>query len=59
VKRHEALTHMSMRELTCARLDLWRIRNHPSIPEHVKRATTALINFYGAEIDARMSQGQK
>jgi hypothetical protein len=49
-----ALKSMTGEDLYNARFRMDLIRNHPDTPDHVKQAAVVLINFYGAEIDARM-----
>ncbi|BET51740.1 hypothetical protein RGQ21_67220 [Kitasatospora aureofaciens] len=50
-----ALNRMSTESLFNVRLHMDMIYRHPETPEHVKEAAVAMLNFYGAEIDARMA----
>jgi hypothetical protein len=59
VKRVEALRRKSTPALYDIRLELDLIHKHPSTPEHVKDAAAVLMNFYGSELDARMSEGEQ
>lgn len=50
------LRGMSGEDLYNARFRMDLIRNHPETPEHVKQSAVVLINYYGAELDARMAK---
>ncbi|MFD5069126.1 hypothetical protein ACFWNC_14510 [Streptomyces sp. NPDC058369] len=56
MKNIPSLKTMSGEELYMARFRMDIIRNHPETPNHVKQAAVHLINFYGAEIDARLAE---
>lgn len=54
----DTLKHMSMEQLRDTHSELHHIYEHPHTPEHVRQGAAALINFYSAEIDARMMNGE-
>jgi hypothetical protein len=54
VKNIPALNTWTTDHLYDARMRMDIVRIHPETPEHVKHAAAVLMNFYGAEIDARL-----
>lgn len=56
MKTLPGLKGMSAEDLYNARFRMALIRTNPDTPEHVRQAAVVLINFYGAEIDARISK---
>jgi hypothetical protein len=54
VKNIPALNTWTLNHLYDARSRTDLIRTHPDTPDHVKHAAAVLMNFYGAEIDARL-----
>lgn len=59
MKTLPGLKGMSGEDLYNARFRMDMIRNHPDTPEHVRQAAVVFINYYGAELDARMSGAHK
>lgn len=59
MKTFQALNHLTAKMLIAKRSELYRLYTDPSLTEEVTHAAGVLHNFYGAEIDARMSRGQQ
>ena len=59
MKHLEALRGESTEHLRDMRAVMWEVYSNLSTPEGVKQASAVLINFYGAEIDARMMERDK
>jgi hypothetical protein len=52
----EPLIPFGTQDLRQERVRLDHIYRHAATPEHVRKAAVVLLNFYGAELDARMTQ---